>query len=379
MKLSYGLLLSALSALALAAPLAQDEIKQNAASGLRLLSLEDGAEPVWKTADEKLELMKTGTKFFDVTETYERKQALAANKAKMVARETCLRTDPTPSHQSELYGALNLIAAEPMQAYLDELTSTFNNRYYNSSTGKAASDYVLKVANQFANTHDLVSVSKFEHSGFEQYSVIARIEGSTDGPVTIIGAHLDAINSQDPVNGRAPGADDDGTGVVNLMEGMRTLINFGFAPTMPIEFHWYAAGDAGLLGSQDVATKYAEDGIEVRGFMELERSGYYASGTKQVIALQADNVDADLNEFVKSLVDTYADIPWVMNTPCGYACADHASWTAAGFAAVSPYEAITGDDNPKAHTENDISRGIDWGHSIQFTKLAVSFLYELAA
>ncbi|TRM58936.1 hypothetical protein BD626DRAFT_437692 [Schizophyllum amplum] len=375
MKLSYGLLLSALSALALAAPLAQDEIKQNVASGLRLLSLQDGAEPIWKTADEKLELMKTGTKFFDVTETYERKQALAVKKAKVAARTTY----PTPSHQSELHGALNLIASETQIAYLSELTTKFNNRYYNSTDGKSASDWVYGLAQQFANSHDLVSVSKFEHSGFEQYSVIARIEGSTEGPVTIIGAHLDSTNSQDPVNGPAPGADDDGTGVVNLAEAMRILINFGFKPTTPIEFHWYAAGDAGLLGSQDVATKYAEDGIEVRGFMELERSGYYASGTEQVFALQADNVDADLNEFVKSLVETYADIPWVMNTPCGYACADHASWTAAGFAAVSPYEAITGDDNPKAHTETDIARGIDWGHAIQFTKLAVSFLYELAA
>ena len=63
MKLSSGLLLSALSALALAAPLAHDEIEENTADGLRLLSLEDGAEPVWKTEDEKLDLMKAGTQF----------------------------------------------------------------------------------------------------------------------------------------------------------------------------------------------------------------------------------------------------------------------------------------------------------------------------
>ena len=106
MKLSSSLVLSALSALALAAPLAHDEIEKNTADGLRLLSLEDGAEPVWKTEDEKLELMKAGTQFvstsrlaltpslttgqFDVTETYERKQALSANHvAAVAAKKAC--------------------------------------------------------------------------------------------------------------------------------------------------------------------------------------------------------------------------------------------------------------------------------------------------
>ncbi|TRM58937.1 hypothetical protein BD626DRAFT_539736 [Schizophyllum amplum] len=376
MKLLYGLLLSALSALALAAPLAQDEIEQNAASGLRLLSLEDGVEPVWKTADEKLELMKTSTKFFDVTETYERKQTLAANKAKVAAQTTY----PTPSHKAEMSGILNGFNTEVMLAYLGEFAHFFNNRYYNASSGKDASDYIFKTATKFANGHSLASVSKFEHSGFEQYSVIARVEGSTEGPVTIIGAHLDSINSKDPVNGTAPGGDDNGSGAINLLEGMRNLMRVGnFAPKTPVEFHWYAAGEAGLLGSQDIATKYAEDGIEVRGFMEIERSGYYKSNTEQVIALQPDNVDPALTEFLKSLIGTYTDFPWVMNTPCGHACSDYASWNELGFPAVTTYEALDGNDNPYVHTEEDLDSRLDMLHSIQFAWLATAFLYELSA
>jgi leucyl aminopeptidase len=37
-----------------------------------------------------------------------------------------------------------------------------------------------------------------------------------------------------------------------------------------------------------------------------------------------------LTEFNKKLVDMYLDIPWV-DTKCGYACSDHASFSKAGY------------------------------------------------
>ncbi|KAL1747618.1 hypothetical protein HDZ31DRAFT_31540 [Schizophyllum fasciatum] len=377
MKLTHGLLLAAVSVtLALAAPLAHDEIEQNTASGLRLLSLEDGAEPVWKTEDEKLELMRAGAQFFDVTETYERKQALAAHKKLATSAKKAF---PKPSHQSEVRPILDTISTENMQGYLSKLTA-FNNRYYKSSTGKAASDYIHDTVADIASGHAGITVTKFAHS-WTQYSIVARIEGAADGPLTLLGAHMDSINLRNPTGGRAPGADDDGTGSVNLIEGFRALVAAGFAPAAPVEFHWYSGEEAGLLGSQAVATTYAEEGVDVRAFMELDMTGYFAPGSKEVFALEADYIDEGLNDFLKSLIDEYAGIPWAMDTPCGYACSDHASWHDAGFPASFPYEAVTGDDDPNVHSADDTVdiEGFSWSHSLEFAKLGVAYIYELAA
>jgi len=49
---------------------------------------------------------------------------------------------------------------------------------------------------------------------------------------------MDSINSRSSSTGRAPGADDDGSGTVNLMEAFRALLTAGFKPTTPVEFHW---------------------------------------------------------------------------------------------------------------------------------------------
>lgn len=133
---------------------------------------------------------------------------------------------------------IKTLSTSNMQSYLTPLTA-FNNRYYTSTTGKSASQWIFdKVTSvrarpistyaarvpdwcsrsvQFAGSRTDIKVSKFTHS-WAQFSVIARFEGTSSGPVTIIGAHEDSINLDSPSSGRAPGADDDGSGTVNLLE-----------------------------------------------------------------------------------------------------------------------------------------------------------------
>jgi len=85
------------------------------------------------------------------------------------------------------------------------------------------------------------SVSLYVHPSWLQNSIVAEIPGSinANGPVTILGAHMDSIGGGDLISSRAPGADDDGTGTVNLLEALRVLMKGGSQPATPVEFHWY--------------------------------------------------------------------------------------------------------------------------------------------
>ena len=64
---TFAALLSTLVAVAYAAPLSTSEIETKAGQGLRLLSLSETEDPVWKTEDEKLELMRQFVKFVRAT------------------------------------------------------------------------------------------------------------------------------------------------------------------------------------------------------------------------------------------------------------------------------------------------------------------------
>jgi bacterial leucyl aminopeptidase len=113
------------------------------------------------------------------------------------------------------------------------------------------------------------TVAQFTHSWVEP-SIIAKIPGRSSGPVTILGAHMDSINLRSPTTGRAPGADDDGSGTVNLIEAFRALATAGYRPPTPIEFHWYAGEEGGLLGSSAIASSYDRSNVQVKGMMQLD-------------------------------------------------------------------------------------------------------------
>jgi leucyl aminopeptidase len=377
--LTFKLLLSALLLSIHAAPVTHDEIVSKSSNGLRLLSLAEDAEPIWKTEDEKLELMRAGVHFFDVTDVYELEQkngVVTKANAKQLAPAA---TFPAPSHQSAVKPILATLSTSNMQKYLTSLTA-FNNRYYKSSTGADASNWILSTAQGIISGRSDISASQFSHS-WAQSSVIVKIAGTAaTTPITIIGAHMDSINLNSPTSGRAPGADDDGTGTVNLLEGLRALVAAGFKPSTPVEFHFYSGEEGGLLGSQAIATNYKNAGKKIKAFMELDMSGYFKPGSKEVFALEADYIDEGLNTFLKSLITAYSTIPWTMDTPCGYACSDHASWYKAGFPSSFPYEAVTGQDNPQIHSSGDTTSvsGFSWTHSLEFAKIGVAFVYEMA-
>lgn len=131
-----------------------------------------------------------------------------------------------------------------MQANLEPFTK-FQNRYFNSTYGAQSSAWLLKTVQDVlaASGAPNATAEAFGHS-FRQSSIIARIPGLSDKTI-VLGAHQDSINSRDAdkFNNRAPGADDDGSGTVTILEALRVLltdetVKAGKSPNT-LEFHWY--------------------------------------------------------------------------------------------------------------------------------------------
>lgn len=52
-------------------------------------------------------------------------------------------------------------------------------------------------------------------------------------------------------------------------------MNVGFEPVNgPVEFHWWAEEEAGLLGSGDVASDYKARGIRVGGVLNFDETAF---------------------------------------------------------------------------------------------------------
>lgn len=227
--------------------------------------------------------------------------------------------------------------------------SEFHNRYYKSDNGKKSSEWLQGKIQEIISASGAkgVTVEPFKHS-FPQSSLIAKIPGKSD-KVIVLGAHQDSINLNSPSQGRAPGAgefsrrtdhstieshnanrgawsDDDGSGVVTILEAFRVLLTdekvaAGEAPNT-VEFHFYAGEEGGLLGSQDIFEQYSQKSRDVKAMLQQDMTGYTKgttdAGKPESIGIIIDNVDENLTKFLKVVVDAVSSIFVLIVFPLTY-------------------------------------------------------------
>ncbi|KAG5918063.1 hypothetical protein E4U42_007012 [Claviceps africana] len=291
----------------------------------RLLRILDG-DTTWMTEGDKLRLKRQGKKFADVTDHDE---FIQANQRSSQAAQAHL---PTLSHQGLVKSLLPLVSTQRLRSDLETLTS-FYSRYYICEYGERSAlwlhdqiaevRYVLATYPSYPTSpgreriirdspfHSHISLEYFTHD-FPQPSILARFEPrvrNSSLPLTILGAHQDSMNYESPLL-PAPGADDDGSGTISSLEAFRVLARSGFVPLDgPVEFHWYAAEEGGLLGSQAVARDKKESGARIGAMLNLDMTGFLARNKTEGIALIETQTDGALTRWTTDLAGEYLSIP----------------------------------------------------------------------
>lgn len=74
-----------------------------------------------------------------------------------------------------------------------------------------------------------------------------------------------------------------------------------------IEFHWYSAGEGGLLGSQAVFKEYEKRHRDVKAMLQQDMTGYIRgtldAGLADRLGVVVDNVDPGLTAFIKTVIE----------------------------------------------------------------------------
>ncbi|KAF8232426.1 peptidase [Tricholoma matsutake] len=340
----------------------------------RLVQIE-GGETIWMTEMDKVRAKAKGVNFFDITETRD----LGASAHSRLLNNPSF---PIPNATEKVRPILKTLSMQGPRDNLEKFSS-FRTRHYRSDTGKQSQQWLLSRIGQITeqwgskSLQERITISEFPHS-WGQNTIILRINGSSSADdVVIIGAHQDSTNIWPFLP--APGADDDGSGSVTILESYRALIAADFRPERTVEFHWYSAEEGGLLGSQAVAKDYERRSINVIAMSQFDMTAWVKRGTREEVGIITDFTDAGLSEFNMQVVDLYLDIPYV-KTQCGYACSDHASWGKAGYPSSFTIESSFENSNKNIHSANDridISEEFSFSHMLEFSKLAAAFAVEL--
>ncbi|KAF8540412.1 hypothetical protein BDD12DRAFT_734678 [Trichophaea hybrida] len=346
----------------------------------RLLQLSP-TETRWATEDQKLELKRQGINFMDITdhETLGLRNAVTRGTAGIQS----IVFPPKPAFQDTIKPLLKKLNQDNIKANLEKFTS-FYTRYYQSEYGRKSSEWLLSRINETAAGFPSLELAPFPHS-WQQSSIIARIPGKTEKTV-VIGAHQDSINLFLPSLLGAPGADDDGSGTVTILEAFRVLVEHlketKEVLEQTVEFHWYSAEEGGLLGSQAIFSSYENSGRDVVAMLQQDMTGYVEktlkAGKPESVGVITDYVDYALTEFIKQVINEYCDIPYTL-TKCGYACSDHASASKAGYPSAFVIESEFEDSDSHIHTTEDKIEYLSFAHMLQHAKLTLGLAYELGA
>lgn len=352
--------------------------------------------------EEKLQWRRQGKNFIDMTNVIPVEDAINAG---MIAAggETSILTffmgkldelkRPIPhykypenaTHEAIVRPLLERIDQDRIRADLAKFTS-FYTRYYKSATGLESAEWLHQHVSDIVSIlpPDVVSIRKFEHSGWDQFSFAVILHGQTTDKV-IVGAHQDSTNLLFPNLLRAPGADDDGSGTVTTVEALRLVVEAiasgDFVPHNTLEFHYYSAEEGGLLGSIDVFTRYNEEGAVVLGMLQQDMTGSTQgsidAGVEPHFGLINDYTSVHLNNFIKMIVKAYCGIPY-HELKCGYACSDHALALENGFPSSFLIESEMEYTSKFIHSVMDTLDRLDFDHIAEHVKLTVGYAVELA-
>jgi len=285
---------------------------------------------------------------------------------------------PVINQNAKVTNALSQLNANNIKSTINDL-SEFTNRYYQTSHGVNAANAIQTRWHNLAKNISWANVAAFNHSAWQQNSVILTLEGSEKpDEIIIIGGHLDSISGTSTGETTiAPGADDNASGIATLTEVLTVFLATGEQPKRTIKFIGYAAEEVGLRGSGEIATLAANNNDKVLAVMQLDMTGYI--GGPEDIVFMDDYTDSGLNTYLTQLLDVYQPSVNYAFSTCGYGCSDHASWHNNGYPAAMPFESKMNAYNPHIHSANDTPDKLDatTEHALNFAKLATSFAIEM--
>ncbi len=112
-------------------------------------------------------------------------------------------------------------------------------------------------------------------------NIIAETKGGDPNQVVMLGAHLDSVPE-------GPGINDNGSGTAGLLEYAVTLADLNAPVKNKVRFAWWAAEEAGLVGSEYYTTElfgplYAQAEQEILAQFELEDPSQFTPEQQELV------------------------------------------------------------------------------------------------
>ncbi|MCX4803509.1 M28 family metallopeptidase [Streptomyces sp. NPDC058682] len=264
------------------------------------------------------------------------------------------------------------VSADELRDSVEALAALHTRHTFSPLIGQAAEEIVGRF--EAAGYTDVVRRT-WTNAGHSADNVICTKPGTAAGrPVIIVCAHYDSrMADLNNTTARAPGADDNGSGVAAVLEIARLLAPVALSSTL--QFVAFSGEEQGLWGATEYAAElHATDG-EVYRVVNLDMVGRPPVDGSVTVERDLGNAvpdnDAASKAFAAVMAQAAADhtaLP-VMLGPIF--ASDYMPFEAHGDVTIGAYE---GEGNPHYHETSDTPDTLDYGYLADVTKMTLATL-----
>jgi Zn-dependent M28 family amino/carboxypeptidase len=246
-------------------------------------------------------------------------------------------------------------------------------------TGETEITPGLKLANRFdiankraardllaATLKDLGLTPQRQPYGAESENIFAEVKcGKSGADAIVLGAHYDSVRV-------APGANDDGTGVVTVLGVAQSLMR-----TKPklhdVIFVFFDEEERGLLGAKNFAQMLKDTNRRIHSVHTIDQVGWDSNHNRAIeLELPFDGI---VGVYKQAAARLKMDIPIHTTTEAG---SDHTAFRRLGFKAVGVTEEYRNNDTtPYYHKATDTYATVDFDYVASTTALVAETMRAL--
>ena len=273
------------------------------------------------------------------------------------------------------------ISRNNIEKWVTELAS-FHTRHTKSK-------YIDEIANWLKSKLEhisqlTISFHHYEESGYNLKNVICKKAGSLSDQVILICAHYDSrMEDLEDMNSRAPGADDNASGVAVLLEIARLISTLNLGKSIHLAF--FSGEEQGLWGSTHYAKQLKHDNVNLYRLINLDMVGYPPRNWKTTVTVERDRGnkvrtnDKDSQAFadmMEQMALDYTDLDVVSGHIYD---SDYMPFEALGYVTIGCYDGGATVEDTHYHSVTDDISFVNMDLVVSVAKMVLALVLKEAA
>jgi len=274
------------------------------------------------------------------------------------------------------YSLLKQVSRANLERDVRHLSTAYPTRHTLGKHLDASADWLA--GRMRAHGYRDVAFHTYERGGRRLRNVVTNKAGRAKRTI-LVSAHYDsrAQNLAD-AEARAPGANDNATGVAAVLEVARLLRPLALADSL--RFVFFSGEEQGLWGSYAYARQVRAENLDLRFVFNLDQIGYPPRDRALYVdrdesgRRENNAASAALVRKVQELARTVVRVPTRVDPAYG---SDYIPFEQQGHTIVGLYEA--GKDYPAYHRSDDTIEKVDFAYVTDMTRLCLATLLAEAS